>query len=140
MEEIIMTHKQPTLTHEDLYRFTGDILRFEHSLNHQVVFTPGVLHVATFGQAFWLIDAIASYLTPVELKPHVEADQRIGEMHFWQLTVKEDRTALLEARADSGCQPFIKQEIESTNFPLDSVDIWAAADGSRWTLYLPTEH
>ena len=42
--------------------------------------------------------------------------------------------------AGSGGPPFITQKIEYTDFPLDEIDIWAGFDGTRWTLYLPSEH
>jgi hypothetical protein len=60
-------------------------------------------------------------------------------MQFWRLTVT-DESAVLVAEADSGEEPFIRQEIEFTDFPLEKIDIWAAFDGLHWTLYLPSEH
>ena len=128
------------LTQEALSQFTGDLDRYRHSLNRSAIFTPGVKFMADSGGAYWLVDAIASYLRPAYLKPLIERDPRIGELHFWKLTVAADRTAALEARADSGEEPFIRQAIEYTDFPLASVDIWAAYDGTHWTLYLPSEH
>ena len=53
---------QAKLTHADLCQFTGELERFFHPLNRKVVYTPGVQYVAQAGQAYWLIDAIASYL------------------------------------------------------------------------------
>lgn len=129
-----------TLTENDLNHFTGDDERYAHPLNRRVIYTPGVRQVATKGGAFWLIDAIASYLTPRCLAPFIEEDPRIESMSFWKLIVSEDESAVLEARADSPCEPFVRQEIPFTDFPLRTVDIWAAFDGTFWTLYLPSEH
>ena len=128
------------LKQEDLQQFRGDVERYRHSLNRSVIYTPGVQHLAEHGGAYWLIDAIASYLTSSYLRPIVAYDPRVGTLHFWRLTVAEDQTAVLEARADSPCKPFVRQEIGFTDFPFESADIWAGFDGEHWTLYLPSEH
>ena len=64
-------------------------------------------------------------------------------MHFWRLTVKEDGSAMLEARADGDEEPFIVQEIPWTDCPFD-LDVWAAENeinGERvQTLMLPREY
>jgi len=135
-----MTHSAKTLTKHDLSQFHGDLVRYQHQLNRRVLYTPGVQHVAEAGGAYWLIDAIASYLTPSFLAEPIRKDGRIADLHFWNLTVADDDSALLEARADSPCEPFVSQRIPYTDFPLDSVSIWAGCDGRRWTLYLPSEH
>ena len=129
-----------TLTKQELVQFVGDVERFRHSLNPRVIYTPGVQHVAEAGGAYWLIDAIASYLTPRYLEAAIASDPRVGELQFWRLTVSEERSAVLEARVDSDCESFVRQGIPFTDFPLESVDIWAGFDGEVWTLYLPSEH
>ena len=68
------------------------------------------------------------------------SDERIRDLHFWQLDVAPDRSAVVTARADTGCPPFVTQEIPFTDFPLEFVSVWAGYDGARWTLYLPSEH
>lgn len=129
-----------TLSKLDLRQFTGDLQRFRHGFNPQVIYTPGIQHLAEAGGAYWLIDVIASYLTPKFVAQAAKQDPRVADMQFWRLTVGEDRSAVVEARADSPCEPFVRQEIEFTDFPLDSVDVWTAWDGTYWTLYLPSEH
>lgn len=135
-----MTNSAKQLTKHDLSQFHGDLVRYQHTLNRRVIYTLGVQYVAEAGGAYWLIDAIASYLTPGGLMEPIRQDGRIAELQFWTLTVLEDRSALLEARADSPCEPFVRQQIPYTDFPLESVSIWAGYDGVRWTLYLPSEH
>lgn len=135
-----MSHKQPPLTHADLQHFTGDLERFRHSLNRRVIYTPGIRHVAESGGAYWLLDEIAIFLGSAGFGRAVAADPRIGYLHFWRLEVREDRSATLAARADSDVEPFCLREIPFTDFPLDSIDIWAGFDGRHWTLYLPSEH
>ena len=135
-----MTTTSKHLTQLDLAQFTGDLKRYRHPLNGTVIYTPGVQYLAETAGAYWLIDAIASYLTPSFLAKAAAEDSRVADMHFWSLTVHNDGSASLEARADSPCQPFVRQRIEHTDFPLDSINIWAGYDGVHWTLYLPSEH
>ena len=127
------------LTHSDLRQFTGDLVRYTHSLNRQVIYTPGVRYVAQAGQAYWLIDAIASYFGSAVMNAAMKLDARLKTLQFWRLDV-DDQSALLTANADTGDTPFVRQEIPYTDFPLDRIDIWAGFDGSYWTLYLPSEH
>jgi hypothetical protein len=124
----------------DLQQFTGDDVRYAHLLNRRVIYTPGVRHVAEAGQAYWLIDAIASHIGAPPMRRAIARDERIDWMHFWTLKVRSDRSAALTARADKGERPFVRQSIVYTDFPLDRIDIWAAFDGAHWTLYLPSEH
>ena len=127
------------LTQADLAQFTGDLQRYKHPLNPQVIYTPGVQYVAAKGKAYWLIDAIASYFGSLEMNAAMQADHRIREMQFWRLSVNGN-SAVLVAEADAGAKPFIRQEFEFTDFPLEQIDIWAGYDGLHWTLYLPSEH
>jgi hypothetical protein len=129
-----------TFSHDDLRQFTGDLERWRHSLNRRVIYTPGVRFVAEQGGAYWLIDEIAIALGSPQFRKAASRDSRVGSLHFWKLTVGDDRSATLTARADDGVKPFITREIPFTDFPLDHVDIWAGFDGEHWTLYLPSEH
>ena len=102
-----------------------------------MIYSPGVKFVADKAEAYWLIDAIASYFMGGQM---AYPDSRLDTLQFWRLEVKEDRTARLTARADSGVEPYVIQRIEYTDFPLEQIDIWAGFDGKYWTLYLPSEH
>ena len=128
------------LTHADLNQFHGDLERTRHGINRQVIYTPGIQFLAERGGAYWLIDEIALTLGSGAFRKAVQHDRRIAEMHFWRLEVAEDRSARLFARADSNEAPFVTRAIPYTDFPLDDADIWAAFDGTHWTLYLPSEH
>lgn len=129
-----------TLTKTELRQFTGDLVRYRHSINRNVIYTPGVKHVAEAGNAYWLIDAIASHIGSPAFKKAAERDYRIGSMHFWTLDRDSRFCGVLAARADGPETPFIAQRLEFTDFPLDVIHIWAAFDGEHWTLYLPSEH
>lgn len=128
------------LTKDQLNQFTGDVVRYRHPINRKVIYTPGVKYLAEKAEAYWLIDAIASWIGSEPFEDAVSEDDRIRYMHFWKLTVNEDGTATLSAKADSPEKPFITQPIPFTDFPLDSIDIWAAVSDDLWTLYLPSEH
>ncbi len=132
--------KQPRLTHADLKQFSGDLDRYQHSLNRRVIYTPGVQFLAERGGAYWLIDAIASYFGDPKMSRAMARDDRLRSLQFWRLKVLDNQSATLTMRADSGEKPAITQEIPYTDFPLERIDIWAGFDGERWTLYLPSEH
>ena len=128
------------MTHSDLMQFTGGLERYRTWANQNVIFTEGVEYLARTGEAFWLVDCITSYFGTRVMRNAMQDDNRLESLQFWRLEVHDDRSATVTARADTGVEPFITQHIELTDFPLDSVDIWAGFDGTRWTLYLPSEH
>ncbi len=128
------------LTHHDLSQFTGDVERYQHALNRRVIYTPGIKYLAERAGAYWLIDAVASYFGTAQMRRAIAADPRLETLQFWRLDLSGDKSAVLSASADSGVTPFITQDIPFTDFPLDYVDVWAGFDGTRWTLYLPSEH
>ena len=134
-----MNNTKKNLTHADLAQFSGDLTRYR-TFNSQVIYTPGVRYVAEHGEAYWLIDAIASYFGSDLMQSAFEKDQRLESLRFWRLNVQNDQSAELIAQADSNVKPFIRQSIPFTDFPLSHVRIWAGFDGTYWTLYLPSEH
>jgi len=134
------TKTQAQLTQADLLRFTGDTKRYRHSLNRRVIYTPGVQHLAEHGEAYWIIDAIASYFGDGKMEHAMAQDDRLRTLQFWRLDVRPDCSASLTMRADSGVKPAITQEIPFTDFSLDAVEVWAGFDGTHWVLYLPSEH
>ena len=132
--------EKKTITQDELNLFIGDLERYRHWFNRRVIYTPGVLYLAERAQAHWLLDAIVFYFGTDAMLQATKRDQRLKDMQFWRLDVRDNRSAVLSARAESGEEPFILQSIEYTDFPLNYVDIWAAYDGEHWTLYLPSEH
>lgn len=132
--------ERKNITHADLMQFTGGLERFRHGLNRHVLYTAGVKFLAERGEAYWIVDAIASYFGSPEMRAGLQRDETLRTLQFWRLDVRSDRSAVLTARADSDVEPLITQEIPFTDFPLEYIDIWAAFDGEYWTLYLPSEH
>jgi hypothetical protein len=66
-------------------------------------------------------------------------DPRLQSLQFWRLDVTGS-SAVLIAYADVGEEPFIRQEISFTDFPVNHIDIWAGFDGQVWTLSPPSKH
>ncbi len=125
----------------ELRQFTGDIQRYQHPLNPRVLYTPGVKFLADTAGAYWLIDAIASWIGSHQFNQALQQDERLQWLHFWYLNVElASNKAVLTARADQGVRPFITQNIPFTDFPLEQQTLYAGYDGRYWTIYLPSEH
>lgn len=107
---------------EDLNGFTGTDNWYRHFGG--VTYTDGVKFLAEKAQAYWLIDAIASY----QKESEIVHNPMLRDMQFWKLSVK-DKKATLTCVEDSGLDPVITQEIEYTDFPLEEVDIWVERSG-----------
>lgn len=113
-----------TLTEADLRQFTGTENYWRHWLGFN--YTDGVKYLAEKGEAYWLLDAIGSYQPKVRNIP----------FQLWTLKVKEDKSAVLEMREDSGQPVKIRQEIPFTDFPLEEIKLYLI-DG---ILLLPSEY
>lgn len=124
----------------NLKRFTGDLERYRHSLFPKLIYTPGVKYLAETAGAYWLIDLIASHLISPEFQRAARQDSRILDLHFWNLSVSKDNSAVATARVDHDEAPFVEQKIPYTDFPLETIDLWLGFDGRFFTLYLPSEH
>jgi hypothetical protein len=111
------------LTQDDLSQFTG-IERYFRHWTGRLLYTEGVKYLADQGEAYWLIDAIASH----------QGDRRITDnpmlrnMQFWKLAVADGRSTLTCVE-DSGREPVIVQQIDFTDFPLDEVEVWVERGG-----------
>ena len=125
----------------ELQQFTGDSERYRHPLNRHVIYTPGVQYLAEQAGAYWLIDAIASWIGSHLFNVELAKDPRLQYLHFWYLDVELDKhRAVLTARADEGEPAFITQKIGFTDFPLEQMILYAGFDGTNWVIYLPSEH
>lgn len=120
-----------------LPNFTGTENWYRHPLVRNVLYTDGAKYVAVSCDAYWLLDAIASY--------QIEAPMRDQDFQTW--TFKRSGPDDL-ARAtphqlvgtDGNGKQLVVQNIDYTDFPLDSIDIWVEYDGTHKVILLPSEH
>ena len=113
-------------TEIDLEQFTGTENYYKHSFSG-IMATDGVQYLAYNAKAFWLIDAIASYQT-----------KKIAAVPFqiWELTINEDKTAVLTMKEDSDCPILVKQHIPYTDYPMPKIKLWLVDR----VLMLPSEY
>ena len=91
-----------TLTQTDLQQFTETDHWYRHGFFRRILYTDGIKYMAETGGAYWLLDAIASHITGKILAKRAVTDPRLADMQFWRLEVREDHSAVMTCRADSG--------------------------------------
>jgi len=116
------------LLNDRFQRHNGTDQYYKHLFN--IKYTDGVKAHAEIAKAQWLIDAIVSW--QMDAKDH--HDKHEGWM-LWRLDVKNG-SAVLTARADDNCEPFIRQDIEFTDHPSGQWEFWQEGD----VLIIPEEH
>ena len=119
--------KQLGLDKLALSQFTGTSAYYKISKKH--VLTDGTRYLAEQGACFWMMDAIASHLC------------EIGTADWFVLV----RVQVTEGRAvmiyeDGNDREHARQEIPYTDFPLDSVTLYACWDQEHWVIMLPSEY
>lgn len=107
-----------SITKSDLKQFCGSIEFTKHSL-FGYRYTEGITYLAENAGAYWLLDAIHSW----QNEKSVRNDPMLQELQFWKLAVRDDNSATLTCRKDDN-QVVVAQDIEYTDFPLDSVLIY----------------
>ena len=132
------------LTQTELDAFVGTENIYQHPF--EIYYTDGVKYLATQGEAFWLLDAIAnasacaSACAPLRIASHqtqqILSQPELQKFQIWELTVAEDKSAVLICRADTNTEPVVRQEIEYTDFPLKSIKLYL----EQKVLLLPSEY
>lgn len=125
---MVMTQPLP-LTAADLAQFTGTSQYYQHPLG--LKYTDGVKYLAENGQAYWLLDAIASW----QADPKIRDDRQLQEIQFWKLTVNPDQSATLVCEQDLN-DIAVTQAIPFTDFGLESVTIYC----QQGVMLLPSEY
>ena len=110
-----------------LAQFTGTGVYYRISRKH--LLTDGSRYLAEQGACFWMMDAIASHLC------------EIGTEDWFVLV----RVQVTEGRAvmiyeDGNDREHARQEIPYTDFPLDSITLYACWDQEHWVIMLPGEY
>jgi hypothetical protein len=119
-----------TLNQSDLAQFIGTTTYYQHRPFRNFYYTDGVKYVAEQGQAYWLLDAIASY----QPDPRVKNDPMLQEIQFWKLQVKDKAGTLICARDSDDM--VLTQEIPYTDFPLSEIRFYF----QQGVLMLPSEY
>jgi len=119
--------KQLGLDKLALSQFTGTSAYYKISRKH--VLTDGTRYLAEQGACFWMMDAIASHLC------------EIGTADWFVLVrvhVTEGRAVMIYE--DGNDREHARQEIPYSDFPLDSVTLYACWDQEHWVIMLPSEY
>jgi hypothetical protein len=111
----------------DLAQFTGTERYYR--LNRKCLLTDGTKYLADAAEAYWLLDAAASYL--IELGT---ADWFV----LVRLSVKTNCAELTLEDGNGGIRA--RQQIPYTDFPADQQVLYACWDGEHWVIMLPSEY
>ena len=93
--------------------------------------TDGVKYLVENGEAYWLLDSIASW----QKEPIIKSNQDLRQVQFWKLKVNSDNSAVLTCERDRD-DVVITQKIPFTDFPLEEITLYLC-DG---VLLLPSEY
>jgi hypothetical protein len=126
----------------ELAQFSGttQYYRFSPQLFPYFLLTDGTHYLAEEAGCYWLFELIASLQTHASVR-------KLQQIQFWTLNVAEDNSAVLICEWDTG-QVIYSQQIEFTDFPLDSVRIWVTPTEMdfrgvvrrHWVAMLPSEY
>ena len=108
-------------------QLTGTGSYYRISRSH--VLTDGTKYLAENGACFWMMDTIASNLC------------EIGTEDWFvvvQVKVTEGRAVMVYE--DGNDHEHAKQEIPYTDFPLDSITLYACWNQENWVIMLPSEY
>lgn len=117
----------PTFDPVKLTQFTGTERYYR--LNHKCLLTDGTKYLAEAAEAFWLMDAAASYLL------------ELGTADWFvlvRLAVTGSSAVLTLEDGNGGVRS--RQEIPYTDFPIPQYTLYACWNGSDWVLMLPSEY
>ena len=118
------------LTREELSQFYGTEHYYQWSaLFRNMALTDGAKYVAERASAYWLMDAIASYLPKYQRGGFAVAK-----------LVKRKKDWLLTVDFGDGGKPLARQIIEYSDFPLDSITLYIAPGNGGWVIMLPGEY
>lgn len=110
-----------------LTQFTSTERYYRISRKH--LLTDGTKYLAEVGECFWMMDAIASYLT------------EIGTQDWFvqvKIVVKDNKATMIYD--DGNGHEHARQEIPYTDFPLQAISLYACWDGEHWVVMLPSEY
>jgi hypothetical protein len=107
--------------------FTGTTAYHLHA--PRVVLTDGAKYVAEHAQAYWLMDAIASYLPVL-----------VNREHFVVASLAVKNQSALLWLTDGNYKDIASQRIPYTDFPMPDITLFACWSDDCWVLMLPSEY
>ena len=113
--------------HKQLEFFTGTTAYHLHA--PRVVLTDGAKYVAEHAQAYWLMDAIASYLPAL-----------VNREHFVVASLAVKNQSALLWLTDGNYKDIASQRIPYTDFPMPDITLFACWSTDYWVLMLPSEY
>jgi len=113
---------------KNLKHFTGSdqLARFTRN----VLLTEGARYLAESAECFWLFDVYTSHLSAIDSKKDWFTCLKLS---------KKDRAASIEIEDGNG-RVLAKQEIEYTDFPLNSITLYGCWGGDFWVVMLTSEY
>lgn len=100
--------------------------------------TDGVKWLAETAQAYWLIDAIASWQS--RIAKECKKNRDLEGLQVWRLKRTDAGGAVLTCD-DGNVKLAVEQKIEYTDFPLDEIKLYVEPRGDgTLILLLPSEH
>jgi hypothetical protein len=121
----------------NLRQFTGSEQLYWHGFR-QLQFTDGVKFLAENAEAYWLIDAIASYQQRLQNETFQLWLLIVGDHHEF-IKPKPGKDCVLTCWQDrpvKGVTPLVSQQIVYTDFPLPEIKLYV----EHRVLLLPSEH
>ena len=110
-----------------LAQFIGTTGYYRISRRH--LLTDGTKYLAEEAECFWMMDAIASHLSEIGTKDW-----------FVVVQVKVTDGRAVMAYQDGNDKEHARQEIPYTDFPMDSITLYACWDQENWVIMLPSEY
>ena len=110
-----------------LSHFTGTEKYYRFSRRH--LLTDGSKHFADKAGCFWMMDAIAIHLGEIGT-----ADWFV----HMRITVNGSSATMIYE--DGNGHEHARQEIPHTDFPMQSISLYACWDGEHWVIMLPSEY
>ena len=122
-----MKHQDIDQLQSELEQFTGTTQYYR--IDRKTLLTDWTHHLAERAGAYWLMILFSSHL--------LELDR-----NEWFTVLKLDSAgATAKAIIEDGNDTVLaSQEIEYTDFPFPSIELYGCWDGEHWVLMLPSEY
>ena len=102
--------------------------RWFHPMVPNVLLTDGASYIAEECASYWLMNLIASYTPMIK-----------DEFAVIELLKNGDEARVIIADDKPPTKLYAKQEV-ATDFPLDTLTLYAQFDGEHWVIMLPSEY